>query len=170
MNDTRDVPGRGLTGVALIGGILFLGGGLIFLCAAVDNAARLPIALALLVAGGGLSAWAGTRLRRARRLSPGVLDDLIVGLAGSRDGEITLAQVIDELKVPDEAGRIALARLEANGLSAQERREGRVVYVFPGLKEGKVVRRCLYCGNEYPVREPLYKCPNCGGQLEVVKT
>jgi hypothetical protein len=170
MVDPRDVPGRTLTAVVLIGGVLFLAGGLIFLCAAVENAARLPIALALLVAGAALAAWAGTGLRRARRLSPGVLDDFIVGLAGSRDGEVTLAQVIDELKVPDEVGRAALARLEANGLSVQEQREGRTVYVFPGLKEGKVVRRCLYCGNEYPVREPLYKCPNCGGQLEVVKT
>ena len=41
--------------------------------------------------------------------------------------------------------------------------------VFPGLKESKVVRRCAYCGNEYTVRKPLHKCPNCGGHLEIVK-
>ncbi len=170
MVDESGVPGRGLTAAALIGGVLFLAGGLIFLCAAVDNLARMPIALALLVVGAGLAAWAGTRLRRARRLSAGVLDDLIVGLAGRHDAEVTLAQVVDELRVPDEAARAALARLEANGLSYQERREGRTVYVFPGLKESKVVRRCVYCGNEYSVREPLHKCPNCGGRLEIVKT
>jgi hypothetical protein len=170
MSDESGLAGRGLTGAALSGAVLFLAGGLIFLCAAVQNTARLPIALALLVVGAGLAAWAGFRLRRARQLSPGVLDDLIVGLAGSHDAETTLAQVVDELKVPDEAGRAALARLEANGLAYQERREGRTVYVFPGLKESKVVRRCVYCGNEYSVREPLHKCPNCGGQLEIVKT
>lgn len=170
MVDESGVPGRGLTVAALIGGVLFLAGGLIFLCAAVDNLARMPIALALLVVGVGLTAWAGTRLRRARRLSAGVLDDLIVGLAGRHDAEVTLAQIVDELRVPDEAARAALARLEANGLSYQERREGRTVYVFPGLKESKVVRRCVYCGNEYSVREPLHKCPNCGGRLEIVKT
>ena len=170
MVDESGVPGRGLTAAALIGGVLFLAGGLIFLCAAVDNLARMPISLAFLVIGTGLAAWAGTRLRRARRLSAGVLDDLIVGLAGRHDAEVTLAQVVDELRVPDEAVRAALARLEANGLSYQERREGRTVYLFPGLKESKVVRRCAYCGNEYSVREPLHKCPNCGGQLEIVKT
>jgi DNA-directed RNA polymerase subunit RPC12/RpoP len=163
-------PGWGLTVAALTGGALFLAVGLIFLCAAVDKPARLPISLALMVAGAGLAAWAGLRLRRVHQLSPAVLDDRIVGLAGRHDAEITLAQVVDELRVPDEAGRAALARLEANGLSHQEHREGRTVYVFSGLVESKVVRRCVYCGNEYSVREPLHKCPNCGGRLEIVKT
>ena len=170
MTDGRGLAGSALTAGLLILGALFLTGGFIFLCAATQNAGRLPISLALLAAGAGLAAWAGSRLRRARRLSPGVLDDLIVGRAGRNDAEITLAQVVDELRVPDDAGRAALARLEANGLSRQESRQGRTLYVFPGLKESKVVRRCLYCGNEYSVREPLHKCPNCGGQLEIVKT
>jgi hypothetical protein len=170
MADERRLIGRGLTALLLILGVLFLAGGLIFLCAATQNAGRLPIALALLIAGAGLAAWAGLRLRRARQLSPGVLDDLIVGLARDRDGEITLAQVVGELEVPDQAARAALARLEANGLCRPESRDSRSVYVFAGLKESKIVRRCLYCGNEYGVREPLHKCPNCGGQLEIFKT
>ena len=60
MVEESGVPGRGLTAAALIGGVLFLAGGLIFLCAAVDNLARMPISLALLVIGAGLAAWAGT--------------------------------------------------------------------------------------------------------------
>jgi hypothetical protein len=143
---------------------------LIFLCAAVQNTARLPIALALLVLGGGLAAWAGVRWRRARQLSPDVLDDRITTLAAEHDAEITLAQVVSGLDVPDDAARVALARLEANGFCHPERREGREIYVFPGLQESKVVRRCTYCGNEFSVREPLHKCPNCGGGLEVVRT
>jgi hypothetical protein len=153
----------------IIGAVL-LAGGLIFLCAAVNNTARLPIALALLVIGGGLAVWAGVRWRRAREISPDVLDDRITGLAGAYDGETTLAQVVSELNVPDDAARAALARLEAEGRCRQERREGRTVFVFAGLKESKVIRRCSYCGNEYSVREPLHKCPNCGGDLQVVRT
>ncbi len=170
MSDGKGLAGSTLTAVALIGGVVLLAAGLIFLCAAIQNAARLPVSLALLVAGAGLATWAGLRLQRSRQLSPDVLDDSIVGLAGQHDAEVTLAQVIDELRVPDRAARTALARLEANGLAYQESREGRMVYIFPGLQESKVVRRCVYCGNEYSVREPLHKCPNCGGQLEVVKT
>lgn len=170
MNSRNRLAGQGLTIGLFVFGVLFLAGGLIFLCAATQNTARLPIALALLIVGGGLAAWAGTRWRRARQLSPDVLDDRITGLAASHDAEITLAQVVSALGVPDDAARAALARLEANGLCHQERREGRMIYVFPGLTESKVVRRCSYCGNQYSVREPLHKCPNCGGNLEIVKT
>jgi hypothetical protein len=42
-------------------------------------------------------------------------------------------------------------------------------YAFPGLEETKVVRRCAYCGNEFSVKTPLHKCPNCGGDLELVR-
>jgi len=163
------VTGPGLTVVALIIGVLFLAGGLIFLCAATQNAARFPLALVLLLIGGGVSAWAGRRWRRAKELAPDVLDDRIIALADRYDAEITLPQIVSALNVPDEAARAALARLEGEGICRQERREERRVYVFPGLKESKVVRRCAYCGSEYGVREPLHKCPNCGGPLEIVK-
>ena len=170
MDSNNRAAGMGLNLAAFVLGVLFLAGGLIFLCAAVQNPARWPVAGVLLLIGGGLAAWAGARWRRAGEIAPDVLDDRITGLADRYDAEVTLAQVVSELKVPDDAARAALARLEANGLCHQERREGKAVYVFPGLKDSKVVRRCVYCGNEYSVREPLHKCPNCGGQLEIVKT
>ncbi len=165
----RGTLSQGLTIVAFLCGALLMAGGLVFTCAAVQEPRRLPIALALLIIGGGLAGWAGYRWRRARALSPAVLDDRITSLADEHGAEITLAQVVSSLGVPDEAARAALARLEANGLCYQERREGRSFYHFPGLRESKVVRRCAYCGNEYSVREPLHKCPNCGGVLEIVK-
>lgn len=163
-------PNQGFTLTAFFAGVLFLTGGLIFLCASVENAVRLPIAFVLLLIGGGLVAWAGLRLRRAQQLSPDTLDDRITNLAAAHDAELTLAQVISALDVPNDAARAALAHLEAEGLCHQERREGRTLYVFPGLEEKKVTRRCSYCGNEYSVREPLNKCPNCGGSLEIEKT
>lgn len=166
----RGFRGGGLTVGTFLIGVLLLAGGLIFLCAASQNAARLPIALVLLLLGGGLAGWAGQRWRRARQLSPDVLDDRITNLADTQDAEVTLAQVVSALNVPDDAARAALARLESRGICHQERRGDKTIYVFPGLKASKVVRRCSYCGNEYSVREPLHKCPNCGGTLEIVKT
>jgi rRNA maturation endonuclease Nob1 len=94
----------------------------------------------------------------------------ITDLAAAHDAEVTLAQVISALDVPDDIARTTLADMEAKGLCHRELRDGRAVYVFPGLKESKVVRRCSYCGSEYSVREPLHKCTNCGGPLEIVKT
>jgi hypothetical protein len=168
--NNRGLSGGTLTVGAFLVGVLLLAGGLIFLCAAAQNAARLPIALVLLLLGGGLAGWAGQRWRRARQLSPDVLDDRITSLADTQDAEVTLPQIVSALNVPDDAARAALARLESRGICHQERRGDKTVYVFPGLKESKVVRRCTYCGNEYSVREPLHKCPNCGGTLEIVKT
>jgi hypothetical protein len=159
-----------LTIAAFLLGIVLLAGGLIFLCAATQNAARFPIAAILLILGGGLAGWAGVRWRRARRLAPDALDDEITGLAAANDAEVTVPLVVSELGVPDDAARVALSRLQDNGICRPERRGDRTVYVFPGLRESKVVRRCTYCGNEYSVREPLNKCPNCGGTLEIVKT
>jgi len=170
MNDPTKLAGRGSTLVLLIAGVFFLAGGLIFLCAAVQNPARLPIAALLLLGGGGLAAWAGLRWRKAQQLSPGVLAGRITDLALAHDAEIALAQVISALDVPDDIARATLADMETQGLCHRERRDGRTVYVFPGLKESKVVRRCSYCGSEYSVREPLHKCANCGGPLEIVKT
>jgi len=168
MNRNR-LAGQGLTlGLFLIGA-LFLAAGLIFLCAATQRPARLPISLVLLVIGGGLAAWTGLRWRRARQLAPDVLDGRIADLAATHDAEITLAQIVSLLDVPGDVARAALARLEANGLCHPEPREEKTVYVFPGLKESQVVRRCTYCGTEFSVREPLHKCPNCGGSVEVVK-
>jgi len=44
------------------------------------------------------------------------------------------------------------------------------VYVFPNLKESKVERRCPYCGAQFPVKQALAQCPNCGGNLELKRT
>jgi hypothetical protein len=170
MSMADQVRGQGLTfGAVLVGGII-LAGGLIFLCAATQDAARLPVAVVLLVIGGGLAGWAGIRWRRARQLTPDVIGQRITDLADASDGEVTLSQVVSTLDVPVRFARPALARLEALGLCRIEQREAKTVYNFPGLKESKVVRRCTYCGSESSVREPSHKCPNCGGTLEIVKT
>lgn len=169
MSSENRLAGQGLT-IAIFGvGGVFLAGGLIFLCAAVQNAARFPIALALLVVGGGLAAWAGLRWRRARELAPDIVDGRVIDLATGHDAELTLARIVGELGVPENAARAALARLETKGFCHQEYREGKSVYVFPGLMDSKVVRRCAFCGSEFSVREPLHKCSNCGGTLEIVK-
>jgi len=170
MHRESRLPRRVSTLALLSLGVLLLAGGLIFLCAAVEKPTRAPVAMALLLAGGGLAVWSGYRWRQARLRSPDLLGDRIVDLAVANDARLTLAQVISVLDVTEEDARAALAHLEAEGLSHAERQGAATVYVFPGLVLTKVARRCSYCGSEFAVRKPLHKCPNCGGTLDVVKT
>jgi len=152
-----------------ISGVL-LALGLIFLCAATANPGRLPLSVILLVIGGGVAAWAALTWRRDQQLEPERLADSIIDLARTGGGaEVSLAQIVAELNVPTEAAQRALGVLERRGECRRERRADKDLYVFPGLVEVKVVRRCAYCGSEFSVKTPLHKCPNCGGELELLR-
>ncbi len=155
---------------AFVIAVILLVLGLIFLCAATREPGRLPLSLILLAIGGGLAAWSALTWRREQQLEPDRLADSIVGLArAGGSAEVSLAQIVAELNVPTEAAQRALGVLERRGECRRERRAGKDLYVFPGLVERKVVRRCAYCGSEFSVKTPLHQCPNCGGQLELVR-
>jgi rubrerythrin len=64
----------------------------------------------------------------------------------------------------------ALEILQSRGDAVPEQRDDRRVYVFPNLKETKVVRRCPYCGVQFPVKQAITQCPNCGGNIELQRT
>jgi hypothetical protein len=157
-----------LTAFGISGALLALG--LLFLCAATVDSRRLPLSVILLVIGGGLAAWSALTWRRGQQLDPERLADSIIDLAEARgSAEVSLAQIVAELNVPTEAAQRALGVLERRGECRRERGPDKDLYVFPGLMEVKVVRRCAYCGSEFSVKKPLHKCPNCGGELELVR-
>jgi len=156
--------------VALIAAIALLAGGLLFLCAATRAPGRLWLALALLVLGVALAAWAGVTLRRLRDLDPEHVADRVVELVRRRgDDEITEADIIGSLGVPAETAQQAVGVLAGRQLIERQRRGDRDVLVFPQLRASKVARRCPYCGSAFSVKTPLHKCPNCGATLEVGK-
>jgi hypothetical protein len=151
--------------------VVLLVTGLVFLCAASRDAARLPLVLILLVVGGGLAFWGGTSLRRTIALDPENLSDQITRLARqSGGGEMTLSQAVSALNAPDEVVEEALRLLVERGQAYPEYRQDREVYFFPGLRAAKMVRRCESCGTEYSVKEAIYICTQCGGKVEVVRT
>ena len=152
-----------------ISGVL-LALGLLFLCAATREPGRLPLSVILLVIGGAVAAWSALTWRREQQLEPERLADSIIDLARVGGGaEVSLAQIVAELNVPTEAAQRALGVLERRGECRRERGPDKDLYVFPGLVEVKVVRRCAYCGSEFSVKTPLHKCPHCGGELELVR-
>jgi hypothetical protein len=155
--------------IAMAGAAGLMALGLLFLCAATQEPARIPIATLLLLAGSGLAIWGERTLRRLRDIEPESLDDRITRLAGKGNGEVTLSQVVAELNASDEAAIAALNTLERRGQCRREHvgDDAREVYVFPGLKPNLVERRCPYCGAEFSVKKAVYKCPNCGGDLRL---
>jgi len=160
---------RTLAVIAIVVAAVLLALGMLFLCAATREPARLLVAAPLLLVGAGLAVWGGLTLRRLRELDPENLSDRITKLARKGNAEVTLAQVVAELGVSDEAAVAALNLLERRGQARRERvgDDGREVYVFLGLKPSLVERRCPYCGAEFSVKKVVYKCPNCGGDLRL---
>ena len=155
---------------AFVIAVVLLAVGLLFLCAATREPGRLPLSVILMVIGGGVAAWSALTWRRDQQLEPERLADSIIDLVLARGGaEVSLAQIVAKLNVPTDAAQRALGVLEGRGECRRERGPDKDLYVFPGLMEVKVVRRCAYCGSEFSVKKPLHKCPNCGGELELVK-
>jgi hypothetical protein len=146
-----------------------LGLALLFFCAAVNVPERLALATILLVVGGAGVGWSGLSYSRWLSRQPGALGVRITALADENSGEISLAQVMSALKVPGDAAMAAMNDLQQKGQGHMEPRKETMMFVFPGLKERKMVRKCVYCGSTFPVRDPLQKCPSCGGNLEVVE-
>jgi len=163
MNRSAALIGLGVSAIILAGGMLFL-------CAATRQPSRLLLAIILLVVGAGLAVFSGFTLRRLRELDPENLSDRITTLAEKTpEAEVNLSQVVAELQVPDESALAALNLLQQKNQCRVEVRDGQKVYVFPGLKEKKLVRRCAYCGSTFSVKEPLNQCPHCGGEVELVR-
>jgi len=157
--------------IVLIVGGLMMGLGLLFLCASIREPQRLVLAALLIILGGGGVAWAGTTWRRLSEIEPKRLADRIVEMAKLQGKfETTAAEAVAELAAPAANVQAALEVLGSRGDAVPEQRDDRRVYVFPNLKEAKVVRRCPYCGAQFPVKQAITQCPSCGGNIELQRT
>jgi hypothetical protein len=157
--------------IVLILGGLMVGAGLLFLCAAMVRPERLALAIVLILVGGAGAAWAGLTWQHLNNIDPKRLADRIVEMVRSQGQfETTAAEAVAELAAPAASVQQALELLQSRGEAVPEQRDDRRVYVFPNLKESKVERRCPYCGVQFPVKQALTQCPNCGGNLELKRT
>ncbi len=149
--------------------VLVLAMGVLFLCAAMTVPERLLLALVLLALGAMGAAWSAFSYRRWLMAQPAELSARVTELAAQNDGELAVSQIMSAFGVQAMAATAALEDLSQRGQCHRESRGDQYVYVFPGLKEHKVVRKCAFCGSTFPVKQSLQKCPNCGGNLELVK-
>jgi hypothetical protein len=148
---------------------LVLALGLVFLCAASVEPSRISIAILLLLLGALGAGWSAYAYRAWSSVQPAALSVRIADLAASNDGELSLAHVMSAFDVPASVAQAGMDELLNKGQCRREPRGEQIFFVFPGLKEQKVIRKCVYCGSTFPVKQALQKCPNCGGALELVK-
>ncbi len=157
--------------VVLLVSALMLGLGLLFLCASIRAPQRMILAALLVVFGAGGAAWAGTTYRRLSEIEPKRLADRIVEMVRLQGKfEATEPEAVAGLAAPASNVQAAFDLLEARREVVHEQRDDRRVYVFPNLKESKIERRCPYCGAQFPVKQALAQCPQCGGNLELTRT
>jgi hypothetical protein len=150
--------------------VLMLSGGVLFLCAAISVPARWPLALVLLILGASGAAWSALSYRRWADRQPATLAARITELAARNSGEVSVAQIVASFAVSAEEAEVGLQRLVERGTCYREAQGEQVLFLFPDFKEHKVERRCQSCGSTFAVKEPLHKCPHCGGELELMKT
>ena len=143
--------------------------GVIFLIAAVTNPSRILVAAVFLLFGGALLTWGVRTLRRLAEISPEALATGIVDLARRLGGEVTVAQVQAEFRIPDSLAFSMLETLRGRGECLREQRADYDVYIFKSVMPAKAIKRCPYCGSEFAVKSAMRDCPNCGGPLEIVK-
>lgn len=155
--------------LAVIAAVPLLVLGIIFLIASMTNPGRLAIAAVFLVLGGALLVWGALSLRRLAEISPEALATGIVDLARRLGGEVTVAQVQSEFRIPQDLALGALEKLRGHGDAQRERRGDHWVYLFKSVIPAKAIKRCPYCGNEFSVKSAQRDCPSCGASLEIVK-
>ena len=156
-------------GIFIISGML-LAVGVLFACAAIAVPARWPLAIVLLVIGGIGAGGSAYAFRKWSDRQPTVLAARITDLAAANQGEVTLAQIMSACDVTASAAQAGLDVLVQHGECQRELRGEQEIYVLPGFKEHKVERKCPFCGATFPVKQSLQKCPNCGGNLELIKS
>jgi predicted transcriptional regulator len=137
--------------------------GVIFLLAP----GRAVTGVIMLALGITLIATAANRLKVMAQLSPEGIEQQLTAMATGSNGELTVTSAAGVTHLDDATIREALDRLLQQGMIRIESRQGVEYYIFPGLHEQKMVKKCPYCGNEYPVAQHLRTCPACGGNLEI---
>lgn len=160
---------RYLAVAALSASVPLLALGVVFLIAAVRNPSRILVAAAFLLFGGALAIWGALTIRRLAETSPESLATGIIDLARRLSGELTLAQVQAEFRIPVTLALNALEESRGRGECQRQRRADHDVYIFKSVMPAKAVKRCPYCGSEFAVRSAVRECPNCGASLEIAK-
>lgn len=155
--------------VLFIIGVGLLGLGLLFLMGSGGQSSRsltgfvmLGVGVASLIGGSGLRSSVIKNM-------PSMIDADMIRLASRSDGRISVGMVVSDLHITRGQALESLDRLSGNGTARPEPTDDGVIYIFERVKPKRKIRKCVYCGAEYPVSKPITKCENCGGEVKIIE-
>jgi len=158
-----------LGSLAIIFSILLIILGILFLIASGKGVNRFVIGLVMLVIAFfvfivGMKLIKGVPVV----LSPENLRFEIINLAKKFNGEIFLSQLYSMFG-KDSNFLLIIDQLVSEGVAEEILKDGGKVYLFKDFQSTMLIKKCPYCGNDYPVRDDVEVCPTCGGDLKMLK-
>lgn len=142
--------------------------GLLFLIASGGASSRLIVGFVGIIAGSGLGFLGGIFIKTAFSLTPEQILNSILSLAKRNNGYLTKEAIIAELGNYPQVEKVIQSIL-IKQTAIVDYSTGRQTYVFPDFLHEIIVKMCVYCNSEYPLRDPIQKCTQCGGDIKLQK-
>ena len=159
---------RTLFVVLIIAGIAFAALSILFFIASSANSSRVMTALIMAAAAIAAFVVSSVLKRNVDQNTPAFIDADVLRLASKYDGKLTAEMVVSNLYVNKGQAFESLDRLCSAGNCRAEMANDGQYYIFDSVKPKKMTRKCIYCGREQPLSQPITKCPYCGGEVRVV--
>ena len=118
--------------------------------------------VASLIFGSGMKA-------SVKKNMPSMIDADMMRLASRSDGRVTADMAVADLHITKAQALESLDRLSSAGTARPDMTDNGVAYIFDQVKPKRKIRKCSYCGAQYPVSKPITKCENCGGEVKLVE-
>jgi hypothetical protein len=96
---------------------------------------------------------------------PTLVKKELLKTAAQNNGELT-REIITGTSGWDNVVIYEINEMIKNKTIKEEERNGEIFYLFPKFQPKYIMNKCPYCGNDYPVRNDVLKCPTCKGDLK----
>ena len=147
--------------------VIFILFGLLFLIAAMQNPARMHVAMLSGFIGFAMAYFSFAAISRINYNSPQNLEPLILKIAKKSGGYFSAEEIMAKLGVTEKVFTAALDHMLSKGsVMSGEDRDGTMVYKTAAVSL-EVKRKCEFCGAEYNVRDSITSCPGCGGNVKM---
>ena len=140
----------------------------LFFIASSSNPSHIGTAVACGAAGIGAFFIGAVLKRNSDDSNPILIDRDVITLAAKYNGRLTVDMVVSELGITRPQALQSLDRLVNSGVARLEVSQTEQYYIFASVKPKRMIRKCIYCGREFPLAQPVTICSYCGGTVKVM--